>query len=73
MPNKIKKGELCLICGKRYLTVWRCPDKIWKKVFKSSSSGLICPECFDRRAREKGINLYWECIESKFPTQAKKK
>ena len=62
-------GELCSFCKKRYLTVWRCSDKLWEKIEGIISKALICPECFDRIMREKGINLYWECAEEEFPIE----
>lgn len=64
--------ETCKICEKQYLAIWRCPDELWAKVLRTSIRNgliLICPECFNRMAKEKGIELYWECAQSKFPIQ----
>jgi len=61
-------SERCRNCGKLYLTVWRAPDRLWELVTGKKETGLLCPICFDRLARQKGIELYWECEENKYPT-----
>ena len=62
-----KQGELCRNCNHRYLTIWRAPDDLWKKVTSiQDESGLLCPKCFDKLARDKGIDLYWNCNKGKF-------
>jgi hypothetical protein len=56
-------GETCEVCGKKYLTVWKVSDDLWSRVTGHPDSGLMCPRCFDNRAWEEGIELYWECGE----------
>lgn len=66
-----EEGEKCQICGTNYLAVWKAPNSLWLKVTGyEESSGLMCPQCFDALAREKGIGLYWVCAESEFPNGA---
>jgi len=59
--------EKCQRCGKLYLTVYRLPNEIWKQISpKGDLSGLLCIECADKIAREKGLNLYWEAKQGEF-------
>lgn len=52
-------GERCAHCRRRYLTVWLAiPDDLWALV-ATPMAGLMCPGCFDERARMMGIQLYW--------------
>ena len=30
-----------------------------------NGSGLMCPRCFDKLARDKGILLFWDCQEER--------
>lgn len=59
-------GEHCDNCGGEYLTVYRLPDTIWAKI-TGRANGLLCPECADSLARDKGVELYWEAAVNKFP------
>jgi hypothetical protein len=60
-------SEKCQRCGKRYDTVYTLPDYIWRKISpKGSLSGMLCPECADEIAREKGIVLYWTANENDY-------
>ena len=62
-----EEGERCQVCGMNYLIVWKAPDSLWLELTgRRDGSGLICPQCFDILAREKGIELYWVCAESEF-------
>lgn len=60
-------GELCAICGKRYLTVWKAPDVLWTALMRPHA-GLVCPVCFDQLARSNGVSLYWTCTPGEFPS-----
>ena len=70
MEKEIREqGELCMKCNKRYSTVWKTPDGLWEKVVGfTNESGLMCPNCFDKLAKSRGIYLYWECSEKDYPT-----
>lgn len=62
--------EKCQRCGKEYETVYRVPKEIWAKISpKSNGNGLLCIKCADEVAREKGIELYWEAKEDRFPCE----
>jgi len=62
-----EEGEHCQNCGKSYLTIYRVPDKIWKKITpKKEEGGLLCIECADKGARKLGINLYWDACVGKW-------
>lgn len=63
-----KMSEKCQRCGKSYNTIYTLPNKIWRKISpKNSLSGLLCPECAEKAAREKGIILYWVAKENNYP------
>src|SRR5690606_7471517 len=63
-------GEQCHDCGGFYQTVYRVPDDVWAKIAPDKAAlgehtehrygGLLCLPCADRRAREKGIRLYFD-------------
>ena len=50
--------EYCKVCGRRQPLVWHAPDHLWLGVH-GHKDGVLCPECFDRRAVEKGYWLQW--------------
>lgn len=50
--------EYCRLCGKRQPLTWHAPDELWLAV-NGSEDGVLCPECFDRRASEMGFRLTW--------------
>jgi hypothetical protein len=52
-------SERCHSCGRTYSeTVWRADDELWRKV--SGGFGLLCPRCFDDRAKQLGLMLTWK-------------
>lgn len=63
-------GELCHDCGRRYRVVYRVPNEVWAAIAPGKASlgaypehmlgGLLCVDCADERARERGIYLYFE-------------
>lgn len=60
-------GEKCRSCGRRYLTVWwAVPDDFWPKV-TGTEGGLLCPQCFDEKARAVGFSPYWTVADGGFP------
>lgn len=60
-------AERCLRCRQLYLTVWRAPDRLWKRLVGKGGAGLLCPSCFDALARSKSIELHWACADGAFP------
>jgi hypothetical protein len=61
-------GELCEDCDQPYSdTVWFAEDdSLWPEVTAwplrhgtDPGPGLLCPACFSRRAKAKGIKLRW--------------
>lgn len=42
--------EFCEVCGREQPVVWHADDSLWLAVV-GRSGGVLCPECFDRRAR----------------------
>jgi hypothetical protein len=53
-------GEFCNDCGVRQQLVWRAPDPLWKRVSGSrDGEGILCPNCFTKRAVWLDIWLRW--------------
>jgi hypothetical protein len=46
-------SERCQDCGRDYV-LWEAPNDLYREVH-GSPHGLLCPDCFARQAREKGI------------------
>ena len=59
--------EKCKRCKKDFESVWRVDDEIWKRVQGDGDTGNLCANCFDQIARERGIELFWECTEKEYP------
>ena len=53
--------EYCEDCGIKQALVWHADDKLWLAV-TGKVNGVFCPECFDRRAWDKGIDLSWKPV-----------
>ena len=57
--------EYCEGCGVRQPLVWWSNNALWADVTGEetpagdNASGILCPECFDRRAATRGIALRW--------------
>ena len=57
--------EYCEDCGVRVDLVWWSPKALWTQLTgyagegREPAAGILCPNCFDARARAKGIHLYW--------------
>ena len=56
--------EHCQACGRHYLTAWEAPDELWRRIVGKGGAGLLCPMCFDRLCRERGILLHWQADEA---------
>lgn len=50
--------EYCDDCGRKQPLVWHAQDEVWLEV-TGDVGGVLCPECFDKRAHDLGIMLYW--------------
>jgi len=67
--TEIVEAEKCQECGGYVQHIWHAPDEIWEKVTgNKDGSGNLCLRCFDAKAEELGILLYWECHEDEYPT-----
>lgn len=59
--------ELCYDCGCRYnRTLWWAPNELWTELVTARpgdasgyAPGLLCPGCFNDRAKRAGIVLTW--------------
>lgn len=51
--------EYCQICGRKQPVVWRSDDALWLKIV-GGKGGVLCPECFDRRATSLGYIVEWK-------------
>lgn len=52
--------EYCRVCGRIQPLVWRAPEGLWREI-NGAAHGILCPECFDWRARATGHLLNWHC------------
>jgi len=50
--------EFCDRCGARQPLVWYTDDESWFTT-TGQEEGVLCPRCFDERARKMGILLRW--------------
>ena len=50
-------GERCQDCGCDYV-LWEADCDLYERVH-GGPGGLLCPRCFSRQAREKGLRLIW--------------
>ena len=50
--------EYCQVCGRGQPFLWHAPDHLWLEVH-GKLDGVLCPECFERRAIAKGLWLLW--------------
>lgn len=53
--------EYCHICGRAQPLTWHVSDELWHAVIDDSPL-VLCPECFDSFARERGYLICWEGI-----------
>jgi hypothetical protein len=52
--------EFCKDCGREQPVVWTSPDWLWAAVTeRADGGGVLCPDCFDRRASAQGRMLRW--------------
>ena len=62
--------EKCDNCHRLYETVYRVPDLVWEAVSKKKDgAGMLCIQCCDAIAREKGAGLWWEARIGRYPTE----
>jgi hypothetical protein len=55
-----KGGERCQGCGRGY-PLWHTEGELWEQVH-GRYGGLLCPACFDREARNKGISIEFRAV-----------
>ena len=59
--------ETCQDCGRRNMSrvgsYWLAPDDLWNEVI-GRASGILCPDCFTRRANAAGIRIHWTAVRS---------
>ena len=71
--NEALKGnddgtEKCMNCESMVEQVWHTEDDAWNKLSGyPDGNGLLCIRCFDRKAQEQGVYLYWACQPDSFP------
>lgn len=51
----LHEGELCQRCGRQYVT-WHAMQPLWERC-RDRASGLFCPACFQKLARENGVRV----------------
>lgn len=49
--------EFCHDCGVRQPLVWWADDALYREI--CGGKGVLCPECFNKRAHRLGILLRW--------------
>lgn len=61
--------EFCDECGRTQPLVWTAPNALWASVTDrptdTDMGGVLCPECFDRRAVAQGRFLRWVPVEER--------
>ncbi len=51
---------ICQECGGKNIG-WMAPNSIWSKVMPDEG-GILCPECFYKKAKQKGIHIWFQAI-----------
>ncbi len=57
--------EYCEVCGIRQPLVWWSPNDLWEELTGhatpkgDNAGGILCPRCFDDRAKSRGLLLRW--------------
>jgi len=60
--------ERCMICGSMVEQIWHVSDELWNELSGyPQGDGILCSRCFDRKARDKGVYLYWTCQLGSYP------
>ena len=65
--------EFCHDCGREQPVIWWCEsNELWAEVAGQDyvekpyyAGGILCPKCFERRARKKGILIRWIAAEDR--------
>jgi hypothetical protein len=64
MDNKLSHPEaFCVECGKENIT-WYADNDLWNKVMPDDG-GILCPQCFAKKAEVKGLSIIFHCSEIK--------
>jgi hypothetical protein len=60
--------EKCMECDSMVEQVWHVDDELWNNISGyPEGNGILCTRCFDRKAQELGIYLYWTCQLNSYP------
>lgn len=51
-------SETCQECGRRHHLLWHSPQPLWDELI-GRPGGILCPRCFDAKARATGIWTLW--------------
>jgi len=50
----------CEVCGREFEIDFKVPARIWTEVTYYIYD-FVCPDCFQKMATDRGIELLWEC------------
>lgn len=59
-------GEVCQDCGRGY-PLWHAEKDLWSRIV-GGSGGMLCPSCFDRRARRLGLDIEFRAMPFERPS-----
>ena len=71
--NRALKGnddgtEKCMRCSSMVEQIWNVSNELWDELSGyPKGDGILCSRCFDKKAREKGIYLFWTCQPNSYP------
>ena len=58
--------EFCRRCGRQQPLIWWCADDaLWERITGWKGNGILCPECFDKLARDQHVLLRFLAVEIK--------
>jgi hypothetical protein len=58
--------EFCRDCGRQQPITWHVDDELWAAVSgRTDGGGVLCPECFDRRAWKTVGMLRWTAVRDR--------
>jgi len=59
---RFDENEHCQDCERPYAMIWEAPNDLWRELVGPNGAGLLCPDCFDKRAAAAGKKLSWRCV-----------
>ena len=61
LPKQMRGDIPCMDCGTENNPVWFIESIFWNKVMKDvKGSGILCPQCFIKRAEKKFRTTGWK-------------